>query len=177
MMMKCISKEEDIQLLWDIHNSICGSHSSWCAIIGKAFRYGFYWPTAKDDAMEIITKCRDCQFFHKQTMKHANPFWPIDLSWPFTIWGIDIVGVLPRALRGFRFLFVSTDTFTKWMVAMPVVNITQDTTVKFQQSILYRFGVPKWVLTDNGTQFKGAKFVRCCLDIDIHHQPSSAAHP
>jgi transposase InsO family protein len=33
------------------------------------------------------------------------------------------------------------------------------------------------VLTDNGTQFKGAKFLRCCADFEIHHEPSSAAHP
>jgi transposase InsO family protein len=91
--------------------------------------------------------------------------------------GIDIVGVQPRASGGFKFLFVAIDTFTKWMEAMPVVNITQDTTVKFLQSIVYRFGVPKWVLIDNGTQFKGAKFARCCTDFGIHHQASSAAHP
>jgi transposase InsO family protein len=45
--------------------------------------------------------------------------------------GIDIVGVLPKALGGFRFLFVAIDTFTKWMETMPVVNITYDATVKF----------------------------------------------
>jgi hypothetical protein len=76
--------------------------------------------------MKIITKCKEYQFFQKQTTKHVNPLRPIDLSWPFVVWGIDIVGVLPRALRGFRFLFVSIDTFTKWMEAAPVVNITQE---------------------------------------------------
>jgi hypothetical protein len=64
-------------------------------------------------------------------MKHANPLRPIDLSWPFTIWGIDIVDILPRALGGFKFLFVAIDTITKLMEAMPVVNITQDAAVKF----------------------------------------------
>jgi hypothetical protein len=63
MMMKCISREEDIQLLRDIHSGICGSHSSWCSMIGKAFRHGFYRATTKDGAMEIITKCRDYRFF------------------------------------------------------------------------------------------------------------------
>jgi hypothetical protein len=57
-------------------------------------------------------------------MKHANPLQPINLSWSFTIWGINIVGTLPRARGGFGFLFVAIDTFTKWMEAMPVVNIT-----------------------------------------------------
>jgi transposase InsO family protein len=63
------------------------------------------------------------------------------------------------------------------MEATPVVNITQEATVKFLQSIIYRFGVPQRVLTDNGTQFKGDKFLRCYADFEIHHQPSSAAHP
>jgi hypothetical protein len=54
-MMKCISREEGIQLLWEIHSGICGSHSSWLSIIRKAFRHGFYWPTTKDDMMKIIT--------------------------------------------------------------------------------------------------------------------------
>jgi transposase InsO family protein len=120
--------------------------------------------------MEVVTKCKDCQFFQNQTMKHANPLWPIDLSWPFAIWGIDIVGALPRATGGFRFLFVAIDTFTKWMEAMPVVNITQEATIKFLQSIIYRFDIPRWILIDNGTQFKGAKFMRCCIDFGIHHQ-------
>jgi transposase InsO family protein len=63
------------------------------------------------------------------------------------------------------------------MEAMPVVNITQEAIVKFLQSIIYRFGVPQRVLIDNGIQFKGVKFVRCCVDFGIHHQPSSVAHP
>jgi hypothetical protein len=60
MIMKCISREEDIQLLQDIHSSVCGSHLSWPSIIGKPFRHDFYWHTAKNDVMEVITKYKDC---------------------------------------------------------------------------------------------------------------------
>jgi hypothetical protein len=60
MMMKCISKDEGSQLLRDIHIRVCGAHSSWRSIVGKAFRHGFYWLIAKDDAMEIVTKCKEC---------------------------------------------------------------------------------------------------------------------
>jgi transposase InsO family protein len=87
------------------------------------------------------------------------------------------VGVLPRAPGGFRYLFIGVDTFTKWLEAVPIVNIIQDAVVKFLQSIIYRFSVPRRVLTDNGTQFKGAKFTTCCVEFGIQHQPSSAAHP
>jgi hypothetical protein len=101
--------------------------------------------------MKIVTKCKDRQFFQKKTMKYVNPLRPIDLSWPFAVWGVDIISILPRAPGGFRFLFVGIDTFTKWMEATPVVNITQEAAVKFLKSMIYRFGVPKIFLTDNGT--------------------------
>jgi hypothetical protein len=151
MMMKCISKHEGRQLLQDIHSGVYGAHSSCHSIVGKSFRHEFYWPTTKDDVMEIVTKCKECQFFQKQTTQHVNPLHPIDLSWPFAVWGVDIVGILPRAPGGFRFLFISIDTFTKWMEATPVVNITHEAAVKFLKSIIYRFGASKRVLTDNGT--------------------------
>jgi hypothetical protein len=46
-------------------------------------------------------------------------------SWPFTVWGVDILGPFPRAVGGSRYLFVAVDKFTKWPEATPVVNITQ----------------------------------------------------
>jgi transposase InsO family protein len=131
----------------------------------------------KDDTIEIVKKYRDCQFYQKQTTKHANSLRPIDVSWPFAVWGIDIMSILPRAPGGFRYLFIEVNTFTIWMEVVPSVNITQDAAVKFLQSIIYRFDMPRRVLTDNGTQFKWAKFTRSCVEFDIQHQPSSAAYP
>jgi hypothetical protein len=82
-------------------------------------------------------------------VKHANPLQLIDLSWPFAIWRIDTVDILTRTLGGFRYLFIGIVTFTKWIEAMPVVNITQESVVKILQRIIYRFGMPRRVLTDN----------------------------
>jgi hypothetical protein len=65
------------------------------------------------------------------------------------------MGILPRGLGGFKYLFVRIDTFTKWMEVVSAVNITHEATVKFLQSIIYRFDVPRRVLTNNGTKFEG----------------------
>jgi hypothetical protein len=62
------------------------------------------------------------------------------------------------------------------MEATLVVNITQEAAVKFLQSIIYIFGVPRRVMTNNKTQFKGAKFSKCCADFGIHHQSSSTVY-
>jgi hypothetical protein len=67
--------------------------------------------------------------------------------------GVDILGPFPRAVGGYRYLFVAIDKFTKWPEATPVVNITQGVAVAFLKSIVCRFGVPNRIITDNGTHF------------------------
>lgn len=105
---------------------------------------------------------RICQFFQKPTTKHAGPLKTIDLSWP--IWGIDIVGLLPKAKGRYKYWFVGIDTFTKWMEAEPVVNIMQEVAVKFLKGNVCCFGVPRWIITNNGAQFKSKKFKWCCAN-------------
>jgi hypothetical protein len=63
---------------------------------------------------------------------------------------------------------VAIDTFTIWIEAEPVINIMQGTTVKFLKKIIFRFGVPRWVLMDNDTQFKSKEFKPCCTDVTSH---------
>jgi hypothetical protein len=71
---------------------------------------------------------------------------------------VDILGPFPRAVGGYRFLFIAIDKFTKWPEATRVVNITQGAAVAFLKSSIYRFGVPSHVITDNGTQFTSRLF-------------------
>jgi hypothetical protein len=42
VLLRCISLEEGSELLADIHEGECGSHSYSCTMVGKAYRQGFY---------------------------------------------------------------------------------------------------------------------------------------
>jgi len=63
---KCISQDEGVRLLSDIHSGICGNHAGASTLVGNAFRSGFYGPTALADAQNLIRQCPGCQFFSKQ---------------------------------------------------------------------------------------------------------------
>jgi hypothetical protein len=65
ILMRCITQEEGRELLAEIHGGECGSHSSSCMLVGKAFQHGFYWPTALQDAAEMVKSCKACQFHAK----------------------------------------------------------------------------------------------------------------
>lgn len=72
VLMRCISQKEGLNLLHDIHGGICGTHASYTTLVGKAFRQGFYWPTALYDAKELVQKYVQCQFHSRQIHQLAQ---------------------------------------------------------------------------------------------------------
>jgi ribonuclease HI len=67
ILQRCISIAEGQELLQEIHSGACGHHAAPRALVGNAFRQGFYWPTAVADATRIVCTCQGCQFYARQT--------------------------------------------------------------------------------------------------------------
>jgi hypothetical protein len=82
------------------------------ALVGNAFRQGFYWPTAVADATRIVRACQGCQFYAKQTHLPAQALQTIPITWPFAVWGLDLVGPLQKAPEGYTHLLVAIDKFS-----------------------------------------------------------------
>jgi hypothetical protein len=98
-------------------------------------------------------------------------------SWPFTVWGLDILGPFPQAIRGYRYLYVAIDKFTKWLEVTPVVKISKQSAVKFIKSIVCRFGVLNRIIIDNGSLFTSGAFQGYYEDLEIKIFYASVAHP
>ena len=69
-----------------------------------------------------------------------------------------MVGPLKKAPGGFIHLLVAIDKFTKWIEAKPIITIDSKEAVNFFLDIVYRFGKPNSIITDNGTNFTGHYF-------------------
>jgi ribonuclease HI/transposase InsO family protein len=67
ILQRCISIAERQELFQEIHSGACGHHAVPRALVGNAFRQGFYWPTAVADATRIVRTSQGCQFYAKQT--------------------------------------------------------------------------------------------------------------
>jgi ribonuclease HI len=174
---RCISIAQGQELLQEIHSGACGHHAAPRALVGNAFRQGFYWPTAVADATRIVHSCRGCQFYVKQTHLPAQALQTIPITWAFAVWGLDLVGPLQKALEGFSHLLVAIDKFSKWIEVRPLTSIRSEQAVAFFTNIIHRFGVPNSIITDNGTQFTGKKFLDFCDDHHICVDWAAVAHP
>jgi len=113
VLLKCISQDNGIKLLDDIHVGSCGNHAASRTLVGKAFRVGFYWPTAFTDAEKLVWHCEGCLFFAKQTHVPAHEIQTIPSSWSFACWGLDMIGPFKLAPGNFKFVFVLIDKFSK----------------------------------------------------------------
>ena len=101
----------------------------------------------------------------------------IPLTWPFAVWGLDLVGPLKKTMGGCTHLLVAIDKFTKWIEAKPITNIRSERAVEFFTDIVHRFGVPNVIITDNGTQFTGKKFLDFCDRYHIRVNWSAVTYP
>ena len=71
VLQRCISEEEGRKLLAEIHAGLGRHHAAARALVSKAFRTGFYWPTARADAQDLVQHCVSCQLFANQS--HIPP--------------------------------------------------------------------------------------------------------
>ena len=85
---------------------------------------------------------------------------PIIKPWRFRGWRIDIIGqIYPSSSKGHKFMVVAMDYFTKWVEAIPLKMVTSQNMIDFvKEHIIYRFGVPQSITTDQGAMFISKEF-------------------
>jgi transcription antitermination factor NusG len=61
VLQRCVESAEGLEMLREIHQGEYGHHVSSRALVAKVFRHGFYWPTALQEAEDLVRKCNGCQ--------------------------------------------------------------------------------------------------------------------
>jgi ribonuclease HI len=144
---------------------------------GQRVSLGLLLVTAVADASEIVRTCEGCQFYARKTNLPAHALQTIPITWPFAMWGLDIVEPLRKAPGGYIHLLITIDKFSKWVKVRPITNLRAEQAVAFFTDIIHRFGVPNSIITDNRSQFTGRKFLEFCDKYHIRVDWAVVAHP
>ena len=115
--MKCVPTDQGKQLLLKVHAEIYRHHVAPRSLVKKGFHQGFYWPTMLRDAEAVVRRCEEYQFYAQQTHLSTQELQTIPITWPFMVWGLDMVGPLKKSPDGFTHLLIAVDKFTKWIEA------------------------------------------------------------
>jgi transcription antitermination factor NusG len=177
VLQRCVEAAEGLEMLREIHQGECGHHASSRALVAKVFRHGFYWPTALQEAEDLVQKCNGCQMYAHQIHQPASALKTIPITWPFGVWGLDMVGAFKPARGKMTHILVMVDKFTKWIEVKPISKCDGHTAVKFLKDIVLRYGVPHSIITDIGSNFAQGPFARFCEEVGIRLDLASVAHP
>ncbi|KAJ1700984.1 hypothetical protein LUZ63_000763 [Rhynchospora breviuscula] len=116
--LRCISKTEAQEIMQEVHSGECGAHQAGSRMRVQIKLMGYYWPTMSSDCENFSKQCHMCQIHGDLIHQHPNVLHPTVVSWPFEIWGTDIIGPIdPPASNGHRFILATTDYFSKWAEA------------------------------------------------------------
>ena len=130
------------------------------------------------DAQAYVKTCDKCQRFSNFIRQPSEELTPMTAPWPFTQWGLDIMGPFPIGVRQLKFLVVGIDYFTKWVEAEALAIISEKNIRSFVwRNIICRFGIPGVLVSDNGKQFDNSAFRGFCSELGIKNHYFLPAHP
>ena len=84
------------------------------------------------------------------------------------------MGLLPKSSLGHPYILAAIDYFSKWAEAVPLREVKKEHVVNFIRThLIYRYGVPRFIVTDNGKQFYNSLVDRLCVKFDFRQYKSS----
>eukprot|EP00731_Ephydatia_muelleri_P020664 Em0013g391a len=103
---------------------------------------------------------------------------PIPVKAPWYMVGIDFIGPLsPVAKDGSRYILTISDYFTKWVEVVPTVNKMASTVASSLFKVFMRIGLPRVLLSDNGSEFCNALNDQLSEMLGIKRRLTTPYHP
>ena len=82
----CVHPELTESLLEELHEGICGSHTSGKSLAHRTITQGYWWPNMQREALEYVRKCDQCQWFASSIHQPGGILNPLSSPWPFAQW-------------------------------------------------------------------------------------------
>jgi len=166
------------KILAYLHNGVAGGHLGAKKLIAK-MKPRFFWEGMVVDAKRWCNACKQCR--QRKSVQNKNAGVPQQMPQGLVVGqivAIDIVGPLPITARNNRYIVTIMDTYSRFVAAVPVENISADTVAMalFDGWIAW-FGVPNVLLSDRGSQFTSHLMKNLLGLMGVEKLTTSAYHP
>ncbi|GFX38851.1 hypothetical protein TNCV_1890151 [Trichonephila clavipes] len=128
----------------------------------------YYWTGMRKYISDYIKKCPECARFKATNQKPAGLLRTPVYSQRFEVIAIDLFGPLPQTDTGKQWIFIVEDCATKWveLFALSQASARQCATTLIEE-VFMRHGIPRRIISDNGTQFVSAVLQQICFTLNI----------
>jgi hypothetical protein len=139
----------------------------------------YFWHSRTEDVKSVVRRCQQCQLVRNEgsICSEDEQLKSIPICDLFHRVALATVGPLPETKSGNKYILVAIDHYSKWCEAKAVADHSAKTATRFlEDDLICRYGVPKFILTDNGGEW-AAEFEVMCKNYGIQHQRTAPQWP
>lgn len=138
----------------------------------------FWFPKMKRFITKYVKSCIECAYSKEPSGPkegHLHPIHKIDK--PFDTVHIDHLGPFVKSSKGYCYLLVLVDGFTKFCLLKPIRNLKSKLSIAVLEDIFSTFGYPNRLISDQGTSFTSREFKEFCCSANVRHILNAVSSP
>ncbi|GFW47434.1 hypothetical protein TNCV_4537241 [Trichonephila clavipes] len=138
----------------------------------------YYGTGMRKYVTDYVKNCPDCIKYRASDQKRSGLLQTPVRAQRFETLAIDLFGPLPESKDGKRWILIIEDCTTKWVKLFALPNATaKECAITLIEEVLLRYGIPRRLISDNGTQFVSAVMQQICYLLNIHQSLIPVYHP
>lgn len=172
-----IPENEQIKIIQSYHNEATagqnGIHGTIARITSR-----YFWPGMRQMIKNYVRQCPECQKYKSSNLKPAGLIQSTAARQRFEVIAIDFFGPLPKSKDGFQHILIVEDVASRWVELFPLKQATASNCADIiLNEIILRYGTPRRILSDNGTQFISAIMQKLTFCLGISQELKPRYHP
>ena len=164
------------EFIREFHDSLFAGH---LGITRTVYRLldRVYWPGLRGDIQTYIKSCTVC-IARKSPCPRKVPMGHVNVGHRWERVAMDLLDMSVTTTRGNRYVLVMVDCFTRWTEAFPLPDKTaQSVADAFFNQVVWRFGMPTVIHSDQGREFENKIMQEICLLGGSHKTKTTPYHP
>ncbi|KAG8505407.1 Gypsy retrotransposon integrase-like protein 1, partial [Galemys pyrenaicus] len=146
-----VSEEEKKEVLRECHENDTGVHHGISRTL-TLVESNYYWTSVTNDVKQWVYACQHCQVA-KSTVVLAHKQHLLKVENPWSIVTVDLMGPFHTSNRSHVYAIIITDLFTKWVVILPLSDVSASEISKAITNIVFLYGLPQKIIMDQRDEF------------------------
>lgn len=173
---RILENDEKAYILHDYHLLPTSGHAGVRRMVNN-IKSKYFWPNLESDVRRYVSKCQKCQT-SKYSRSTVEPMVVTTTATSaFEKIYLDLVGPLDKDLEGNVYILSLQCELSKYVEAYPIQRKdTVSVARSFVNNFILRYGLPKTIVTDRGTEFMSETMSEVCKLLQIEKVNSTAYH-